>query len=138
MDISAVPVYPTNMDIKIKNCEDNPTTFEKMETKSSGEFEEINLQEESEETTMDNHSKTSSNVIMKGLFVCHSDPNCRACQDLPFRRFSPIEYDSPHLSEALDIVNGQWVIIPRVFSDTPLEPWMDNYIIPDLERESRK
>nr|BCB65317.1 protein V32-like protein [Walrus alphaherpesvirus 1] len=105
-------------------------------------FEDIDLGDTPEVATSEDLKPKQSNIkpeiCMNGMFVCHADPTCRACQELPFRRFTPTSYDSPHMSEALDIVNASWVKIPRVYSDTPIAPWMNNYIIPDLERENRE
>ncbi|ACT88330.1 protein V32 [Felid alphaherpesvirus 1] len=74
-----------------------------------------------------------SSFVMRGNFVCHRDPDCRACRHLPFRHSYRDGLDSPHLSDALDIIGSNWVKIPRVFPDTPVEPWMRDYVIPDLD-----
>ncbi|AIL02951.1 protein V32 [Equid alphaherpesvirus 3] len=70
---------------------------------------------------------------LKGNFICCSDEECRACLELPFRP-SEIGFSrDPHVSMALDMTCGTWIYIPRVFSDTPVCPWMANYCIPDLD-----
>ncbi|QBN85147.1 protein V32-like protein [Phocid alphaherpesvirus 1] len=151
MSLSAVPVYPSDMDMKIEMKHETQQTCStalmsgdydlSTSTNNEPEFEEVNLEDNSEATNSNlelEPKNVKSEICMKGMFVCHADPECRACKSLPFRRCISPGYDSPHLSEALDIASGTWVKVPRVYPDTPLAPWMDNYIIPDLERENRQ